>query len=60
MPYHDNAQYVITIEQRAGITTPTIYTDNQAALRITKTPNSIGPGQSILIDRLQLIDATGI
>ena len=58
------AFYVISIEQRTGIKMPIIYTDNQAALRRVKTPNSKGPGQSILkqvinlIDRLQLIGAT--
>ena len=57
------AFYIISIEQKTGIKTPIIYTDNQAALRRVKTPNSKGPGQSILnqvitlIDRLRLIDA---
>ena len=59
----NTAFYVISIEQRTGTKIPIIYTDNQAALRRVKTPNSRGPGQRILkqvitlIGRLRLIDA---
>lgn len=58
------AFYIISVEQRAGIETPMIYTDSQAALRRLQTPNSRGPGQSVLkqiismIDRLRLVNAT--
>lgn len=50
------AYFIIQIEKRTNTKTPIIYTDNQAALTRMSTPNSGGPGQSIMGKIVSQID----
>ena len=52
------AYFITQIEKKRNIQTPIIFTDNQAALRRILTPNSSGPGQSIMrkiISQIELL-----